>query len=837
MLWIILTIIVIIIAIAIIKKLAKLIFTFIKAIPFIVLGISVGPLILLGFIFERFCAALHIRALISIFLTITTWALFFIWGFLDIQTEINAFDFDFNPYIDSFSFDSWKFALPACLFVSMLYCHRTQNEIKFRSEPLELFHKKRSEFYMYVFSGFFLLVVSASMGRIFNYLDWSSKIAWYTGLAYYAVAVLVQFYAISQENGMKTISKSIYDKLNNSEKLNASAYLQEITKENILNDEDVKTIFQGIAAKLINEGTIKEIVLNENHWLFNTSWYQTRMNKLYFILSENLRHNEDGLKTIIENWLGLPNTEIQDFLDHNLDFGSFYHFDDGRYFVVYRHVDQLDTCVSCGMTVVVDKRSSGEWHCSTVCKETEDVCLTIKNKPIDNFMAEAATNGFVLMAGANAWNDNHKIFATGGQGHGFAAEQGNNKIDRLMRRDAQIIGGDNAKNGADRIVQGQQIQTKYCATGARSVGAAFDGQQGMYRYVDNTGKPMQLEVPRDQYNKAIETMENKIRNGKVPGITDPNDAEKLIRKGHLTYAQAQNITKFGTVESILYDISEGVVVGAVAGGISFGITSLIFYLNTKDEEEAFRVAVIQAGNTFGKTLAISITTQQLHRLSTIQSVLEHVDVGKLSPTISDVLQKGMGVSSTGINKALRGTLVTSVAVIAVTTGPDMIKLIRGRISQAQFFKNLVVVSSGMAGGVIGSVAGGFLFSPMGPVGVFFGRTAGGVIGGIIASAVSNKIANKLIEEDRVKMLRILQIQMEYLAITFMLTAEEIDNLNTNLDTVIGQKTLEVLFAAGNQRRAMANFFLKPVVVTIIKQRPALSFEINDVIDACDNWVV
>ncbi len=289
------------------------------------------------------------------------------------------------------------------------------------------------------------------------------------------------------------------------------------------------------------------------------------------------------------------------------------------------------------------------------------------------------------------------------------------------------------------------------------------------------------------------------------------------------------------MESITYDISEGVIVGTVAGGISFGITSLIFYINTKDTKEAFRVAVLQAKNTFGKTLTINVTVQQLHRLSAIQDALSRIDVDNLSPTLLDVLGKGMGVKTSAINKALRGTLVTSVAVIAVTTGPDMIKLVRGRISQAQFFKNLVVVSSGMAGGVIGSVAGGFLFSPMGPLGAILGRMAGGVIGGIIASAISNKIANKLIEEDRVKMLRIIQIQMEYLAIIFMLTAEEIDNLNTNLDKVISQKTLEVLFASGKQRRAVANFFLKPVVVTVIKQRPALSYGVNDVIDACNDW--
>ena len=39
------------------------------------------------------------------------------------------------------------------------------------------------------------------------------------------------------------------------------------------------------------------------------------------------------------------------------------------------------------------------------------------------------------------------------QGHGFAAERANHLADRLMGRDATIVGSDNAKNGADRIVE------------------------------------------------------------------------------------------------------------------------------------------------------------------------------------------------------------------------------------------------------------------------------------------------------------------------------------------------------------------------------------------------
>ena len=59
------------------------------------------------------------------------------------------------------------------------------------------------------------------------------------------------------------------------------------------------------------------------------------------------------------------------------------------------------------------------------------------------------------------------------QGHGYAAEQANNLYDILTGKDAKIVGGDNAKDGPDRMVNGVNIQTKYCHDAASSVQAAF----------------------------------------------------------------------------------------------------------------------------------------------------------------------------------------------------------------------------------------------------------------------------------------------------------------------------------------------------------------------------
>ena len=115
----------------------------------------------------------------------------------------------------------------------------------------------------------------------------------------------------------------------------------------------------------------------------------------------------------------------------------------------------------------------------------------------------------------------------GRQGHGFAAENANHYLDNLKGKKAILAGENNAKNGPDRIVNGQQIQTKYCMNAKQSVNAGFN-HDGNYRYLDPSGKPMQIEVPKDQYQEAVRIMEEKIKAGKVPGVTDTKEAKKIV---------------------------------------------------------------------------------------------------------------------------------------------------------------------------------------------------------------------------------------------------------------------------------------------------------------------
>lgn len=171
-------------------------------------------------------------------------------------------------------------------------------------------------------------------------------------------------------------------------------------------------------------------------------------------------------------------------------------------------------------------------------------------------------------------------------GHGFAAEEANALADRALGRQVEMVGGNHALNGADRIVDGVKIQTKYCQTPRLTIGDAFDSQTGFYRYNGQS-----LEVPSDQYDECVRLMKEKILNGRVPDITDPREAERLVRKGEVTYKQARNIARSGTVDSILFDAKTQAVTCSYVFAISFGIQFARCKWSGERTPEAVRAAV------------------------------------------------------------------------------------------------------------------------------------------------------------------------------------------------------------------------------------------------------
>lgn len=725
------------------------------------------------------------------------------------------------------SFDAFRYFSYPILSTLLLVVHAQRVRQQQLSQHIELFDVKDRAFYNAFFSVFLFLVLGALFEDVSVYENYS------LGFGIWLLACLGQLSLVRQEYALCMHLKRCHEMLSRGEALNAADCMKTWPKEPGFTKQDFEDVFQSVAVNLQLEGVIEEFSINEQTWFFNRTWHEGQLTKIDASLAHKSRYSEDEIHAVLQSQLRLPKEESRDYAERFVSCGTLHPFEDGDYFVHHVHASSVKLCASCGIAHSAnDENYASDWFCSDLCKETEASCEQITSKESAKRVSDAGTAGFTVVAGAQAWRENQKVVAIDGQGHGFAAEQVNHRIDTLMGKKATIVGGDNAKHGADRLVDGRLIQTKYCTTARRSVGAGFDGSDGKYLYMDTDGKPMHLEVPKDQYVEAVKVFEQKIRDGKVPGVTDPAQAKEIVVKGHITHNQAVNIVKFGTFESIAYDMSEGTVVGLAAGGISFGITATIYYVNTRDSKEAVRIALLQGGKTFGKTLAIYVGVQQLHRLAAVQSVLKLVDVNAFSPSVRTFLQKGFGVSRNGLNGVLRGTIVTSIVLVAVTTGPDLIKLIRGRMSKAQFVKNLVVASSSVAGGVAGSMVGGVAGAALGPAGAVVGRFLGGLVGGMAAAVVSDKLMGAIIKEDRVKMVAILQVQIEYLARTFILSEGELERLRDKLDAMLTSTSIQELYASTN-RRALANSLIKPAVVSIVRERPRLAYTANDIIDVCE----
>lgn len=415
------------------------------------------------------------------------------------------------------------------------------------------------------------------------------------------------------------------------------------------------------------------------------------------------------------------------------------------------------------------------------------------------------------------------------QGHGYAAEQANHLYDKLTGKDASIVGGDNAKDGADRLVNGIHIQTKYCQTAADSVAAAFN--QGKYRYINLDGSPMQLEVPSDQYEKAVELMANRIRSGQVPGVTNPADAKDLVRKGQFTYKQTLNIVKFGTIESLSFDAVNGAIVSVSAFGISTLITFAQCIWRGDSLDFAIENALYSGIQIGGIAFINSVVTSQLMRTALpkvlmvpTKQITEMIGP-KASAYIANSLRDGANIygaaAMNDASKLLRGNLITASVMVVVLSAQDIRNAFQGRISGKQLFKNVVSTTGGIAGGTVGVLAGKYILSLIAPgagnVAGFLVSLAGGAAGGSAGGSATRSIVGRFIEDDAVALTKMIEDSFCQQAQDYLLTQEEIDIILEDLMRSLQGETLLDMFASADQKQ-FADILVREQIERLIRGR-------------------
>ena len=419
-------------------------------------------------------------------------------------------------------------------------------------------------------------------------------------------------------------------------------------------------------------------------------------------------------------------------------------------------------------------------------------------------------------------------------GHGWAAERGNNLIDNIkgfiQGKHATVIGDDNAKNGADRVIeQGNTrllIQTKYYASPSRGIASCFD--ENGYRYIDHVeNRPMSVEVPADQYEQAVEYMKNRIANGEVPGVTDVEEAKNIVRKGNLTYEQARHIAQAGTVESILYDAANSCVVAGTSMGLSAAVSFAVNLWNGEPWDTSIKQSLLMGLRSGGTTFIISVLSSQMAKtgFNTAMIPASRVVVHAMGPKAAAVIVNAFRPAGSAIYgaaamqsaaKLLRGNVITSTVTFAVLSAVDVSDIIRGRISWKQLAKNASTTAAGITGGTIGYLGGAAIGTALLP--------GAGTVAGLIVSVAAGwgahegakAVADLIAEDDADEMIAIIERKFALIAEEYFLGEEEAWQAADNLQSMITPGMLKEMFQYKDHdlfARQLIEMSIDPVVAS------------------------
>lgn len=445
-------------------------------------------------------------------------------------------------------------------------------------------------------------------------------------------------------------------------------------------------------------------------------------------------------------------------------------------------------------------------HCGKELEDHQFLCPSCSHNVYLDSLDEKVVNVSAALTAAqieaNTQWVKYRCGKNGSSGHGFAAEDANALNDILNFKEVDLSGRENSKDGADRIVDGTPIQTKYYANAQASLEAAFDPQTGMYRYTWGEGNsPVQtLEVPKDQYEQVVECMKEKIRDGKVQGVTDPSQATKLVKCGDYTYQQAKNIAKAGNIDSLKFDAMTNAVVALGAFGVSFAIRLSVMATscrNSQDLSDAVKLSFLSGLQNGTITLASGVMAMQLLRTDFGRSFAAAMQIAS-KKAVNGVYNTAIGrdiihgVAKNVLNKSVYGAAaknsaikflrtgtISNVVVFVVTSIPDAYRcFVSNSISKPQFIKNLVVSSTGLAGATVGYF-----------IGARFGSgAAGALIGGALLPYIGDKVIGIFHKEDSEKMQELVKIALLQLSSEYLLQSQ--DEFEDVIEIIANEKAID-----------------------------------------------
>ncbi len=285
-------------------------------------------------------------------------------------------------------------------------------------------------------------------------------------------------------------------------------------------------------------------------------------------------------------------------------------------------------------------------------------------------------------------------------GHGIMAEEAQTMIDRLRGKSAFVVGRDNAKNGADRLVDGTRIQTKFYNSGKGCVAACFDSDNGgTYRYINDDGSPMPVEVPKDMYSDALKEFRLRISKGKVPGVSDESRAEEFVRPSDLTYDQSVALCAPLTRESLLYDCAVGFLRCFVLSVVVFAAAFVSALRGGRGKAGAAKSALKCGGGAFGLSYITHIICSQFARTALFKALpFPEIEKSRAVLAFDAAVKTGAGGGFTSMSgavnrfpKVIKTGLLASMITLILFLALEVFSLIRGKSNFAEFKLNVLII--------------------------------------------------------------------------------------------------------------------------------------------------
>jgi hypothetical protein len=331
-----------------------------------------------------------------------------------------------------------------------------------------------------------------------------------------------------------------------------------------------------------------------------------------------------------------------------------------------------------------------------------------------------------------------------------------------------------------------------------------------------------VEIPADQYDELI-------------GVMAQRDiARDCVCKGGFTYTQARIVALSKTIQGVRWNEDTHMV--GLPDGMSMTF-AMMFAIARWDGEtvEAAIAEAVSAEADIGRVAA------GLHADLSVSACLIGGAEGLIRKAAPQTLTFTVNVVRTGfraiiqrIGALMSANLITRVISSVALMIIDVQNYMRGRISKTQLFIDLTNTLLMIVGGVIGWFAGIAVIERY-VSGNFFVGVGGGFIGGsilgIIFTKIASKILNRFIENDEIKILKIVEVVFRELVVEYLINTIEAEGLLVIITRRLKGATVKAIHAAPD-RAAAARVILEPFFMDAAAQRQVIVLPSQEEITGC-----